>query len=138
MSIAIRNNSKSVGLLYQGISGSGRVPFIKVPTAQQSDVGKYGRNVQLGLDKYPAKVNVVTHTSTFTAAGMADSCRVLNINVMRNPKGSALEGLQVPEGFARHQRRGLAYMPEHPLNARILVQRDNFFSTRNTRLGTPR
>jgi len=138
MSVAIARPQKSIGLLYQGISGSGIVPFIKVPSSQQSETGKTGRDVQLGLDPFPSRVNVINKTSSFTTAHMAPSCRVLNINIMRNPKGDPTEGLQVPEGFGRGQKRGLAFMPQHPLNARILVRRDNFFSTQPTKLGTPR
>lgn len=137
MSVAIARPQKNIPLLYAGIAGNGIVPFIKVPSANLPIGTKNGRKVQLGRDTVFDKVNVVNTTSSFTTAGMSPSCRVLNINVLRNEKGSAFEGLQPLEGFARHQRRGLGYMPDHPLNARILVNTDSFFSTRRTKLGTP-
>ena len=131
-------NRKSIPLLYQGISGSGLVPFIKVPGADLGEYGKYGRKVNLGQDNNPKPVNVINNVSTFNTKNEADSCRVLNINVMRNPKGDAFEGLQAPTGIGRHQPRGMAYMSDHPLNTRILVNRSNFFSTKPTTLGTPK
>ena len=137
MSIAIRNVTNPNGLLYDGLLGTGLVPFIDVPASQIAIGHLTNRNVNLGRDVNPDKVSVIRKTSTFSTATMSDSCRVLNMNVLRNPKGDEFEGLQINQGYARKQQKGLGYDPAHPLNTRILVRRDNFFSTRPTKLGTP-
>ena len=137
MSISIRNVTNPNGLLYGGLLGDGLVPFIDVPASQIAIGHLTNRNVNLGRDVNPDKVSVIRKTSTFTTAEMADSCRVINMNVLRNPKGDPNEGLQINEGYGRHQHKGFGYREEHPLNTRILVRRDNFFSTRQTKLGTP-
>jgi len=47
-------------------------------------------------------------------------------------------GIYPQQGYARHQKRGLAYLTERPLNLPLLPKADNFNSGLNSKLGQPK
>jgi len=47
-------------------------------------------------------------------------------------------GIYPHQGYARHQKKGLAYLTERPLNLPLLQIADNFNSGLNSKLGQPK
>lgn len=68
-----------------------------------------------------------TGIANTNAMNMALSCRVLNVSSYSSPPISSMNALQVIQGYARDQPRGLAYSKGHPLNSRLLNMSSNFY-----------
>jgi hypothetical protein len=57
--------------------------------------------------------------------------------VLRRPAIPFEGGLYPQQGFARHQRKGLAFLKEKPLNLPLLPIADSFNAGLNSKLGQP-
>ena len=53
--------------------------------------------------------------------------------IRREPLPSA-GGLVNPQGYARHQEKGLAYLPEYPINKKVMKTADFYNPARNNKL----
>ena len=43
-------------------------------------------------------------------------------------------GLVPPQGYARHQEKGMAYLPEYPIDKKIMPTADFFVAARNNKI----
>ncbi len=61
------------------------------------------------------------------SANMAMSCRVINEFHYGSPSINPMNALQVQQGYARGQAKGLDYLPRHPVNNPVLYMPSNFY-----------
>ena len=59
------------------------------------------------------------------------------VRVMRRPAISQMGGMYPQTGFARGQKKGLAYDPNKPINNALMPIADSFNSALNSKLGQP-
>ncbi len=64
-------------------------------------------------------------------------CKGITHHVLRRPPVPAAGGMVPPTGIARHEKQGLAYLPEKPLNLPILHYSNPYDSALNNPLGKP-
>ena len=58
--------------------------------------------------------------------------------VIRRPPLDPMRGLYPQVGWARHQRKGLAYDPKKPIDGKLMPLADSFYAALNSKLGQPK
>ena len=61
------------------------------------------------------------------------SDKLIHQVIRREPMSNA-GGMVNPQGYARKQEKGLAYLPEFPINKKVMPQADFYFAARNNKI----
>jgi hypothetical protein len=125
-----------VPLIYNGMTGKKDAEF-RMPTMQTGDVQLANKNPLLGFTKDVPRPNILPASIDYSTRRGIMPCKVINRNVLRAPPVEASNAYQVSQGYARDQPVGLAYLPQHKLNARIMPQASSFSAAMNNPLGQP-
>ena len=94
------------------------------------------RNV-LPVRPNPKGPSVLSGPTNYTMLRRPLPC-VLNTKVGRLPPAPASAALQPVTGIARGQRKGLGYMPQHPLDGKLLPRAGFYFPGMTNSLGQPK
>ena len=93
----------------------------------------------LGLQKYKIAPNTLSTVIKMKSVNGVLPCNGITRIVLRNPAPSAAQGMQVSQGIARGQRRGLAYgmdWERHNISkaAPILARASSIYRGKNSSL----
>ena len=130
----------SVIQMTNGMLGKYEVP----PTSLVPSTGFPGENQPnikdkpMRLQKYVLPQNILHDPIDVSTRRQVLPCKGLGHQILRREAVPSSMGMRPPTGIARHEDKGIAYEPQHPLNGKILPRANFFDVTQNNPLGIPR
>jgi hypothetical protein len=77
----------------------------------------------------------ITPNMAFKTKGCKDDFNA--VKVIRRPAMNPMAGLYPQVGWARHQKKGLAYDPAKPINTKLMPLSSNFYAGLNNSIPQP-